>query len=87
MDGLGVGVTVKHLRAGGVEDLIVPVPAIDEQQIIVKKFKQLLRVCDALEKKLVMERRVSKILAQASIATLTETGQSRKDKLHNMEVA
>ena len=84
---MGIGATVKHLRVGGVEDLIVPVPPIDEQRIIVKKLNQLLRVCDDLEKKLVMERRVSKILAQASIATLTETGQSIKDKLQNMEVS
>ncbi len=37
MEGLGVGATVQHLRVGGVEDLIVPVPPIDEQRTIVKK--------------------------------------------------
>lgn len=84
---MGIGATVKHLRVGGVEDLIVPVPPMDEQRIIVKKLKQLLRVCDDLEKKLMMERRISKNLVQASITTLTETGKSLKDDLQNMEVA
>lgn len=58
-----VGSTVKHLRVGDVESLVVPVPPIDEQKRIVAKVEALMIVCDELEAKLRRaEDRASKLV-------------------------
>lgn len=44
-----VGATVQHLRVGGVETLLVPVPPLAEQHRIVVRVDQLMRLCDELE--------------------------------------
>jgi type I restriction enzyme S subunit len=43
-----VGATVQHLRVGGVETLLVPVPPLTEQKRIVAKVDQLMQLCDSL---------------------------------------
>ncbi|QIB65603.1 restriction endonuclease subunit S [Kineobactrum salinum] len=44
-----VGMTVQHLRVGGVETLLVPLPPLSEQNRIVAKIEQLMALCDTLE--------------------------------------
>lgn len=44
-----IGATVQHLRVGGVETLLVPLPPIAEQHRIVAKVDELMAICDKLE--------------------------------------
>jgi type I restriction enzyme S subunit len=41
--------TVQHLRVGGVETLLVPLPPLPEQHRIVAKVDALMALCDRLE--------------------------------------
>jgi len=47
-----IGSTVKHLRVGDVENLVVPVPPIEEQHRIVQKVDELMALCDQLKERL-----------------------------------
>jgi type I restriction enzyme S subunit len=47
-----VGATVQHLRVGGVETLLTPVPPIAEQRRIVAKVDELAALCGALNTRL-----------------------------------
>lgn len=44
-----LGMTVQHLRVGGVETLLVPLPPLAEQHRIVGKVDALMSLCDRLE--------------------------------------
>lgn len=47
-----VGMTVQHLRVGGIETLLVPLPPLLEQNRIVEKIDELMALCDSLERKM-----------------------------------
>jgi type I restriction enzyme S subunit len=61
-----IGATVQHLRVGGVETLLVPVPPLAEQHRIVAKVDALMALCDRLE---------------ASLATAADTRRRLLDAL------
>ncbi|MEC9344632.1 MAG: restriction endonuclease subunit S [Pseudomonadota bacterium] len=44
-----LGMTVQHLRVGGVETLLVPLPPLAEQQRLVAKVDAFMALCDRLE--------------------------------------
>jgi type I restriction enzyme S subunit len=66
-----IGMTVKHLRVGGVEDLMVPVPPKVEQDQIVAIIDRLFAHCDHLAEKLAKKQKMGSNLAKASIEALT----------------
>ncbi|WP_339687715.1 restriction endonuclease subunit S [uncultured Pseudoalteromonas sp.] len=66
-----IGMTVKHLRVGDVEDLFVPVPPKEEQDEIVSILDHFFGLCETYEKQLDKENKVAANLAIASIAALT----------------
>lgn len=66
-----VGMAVKHLRVGGVEDLVVPVPPRAEQDQIVGIVDSLFELCDRHAEYLATSRRVATNLSSAAVAALT----------------
>tara|TARA_R110002167_G_scaffold366428_1_gene596654 strand:+ start:4937 stop:6904 length:1968 start_codon:yes stop_codon:yes gene_type:complete len=66
-----VGMTVKHLRVGGVENLFVPVPPKKEQDLLVSILNQFFALCERLEQQLSTKNTVARNLASATISTLT----------------
>jgi type I restriction enzyme, S subunit len=60
-----IGATVEHLRVGGVETLLVPVPPLAEQHRIVAKVNELLSWCDDLETALSYAQRKRSRLLEA----------------------
>ncbi|MCK6440922.1 MAG: restriction endonuclease subunit S, partial [Planctomycetes bacterium] len=66
-----IGMTVKHLRVGGVEDLVVPVPPKAEQDRIVAIVDGLFRVCDHYAEQLSRKQRIATNLAASTVSSLT----------------
>ena len=66
-----VGATVQHLRVGGVETLLTPIPPISEQRRIVAKVDQLMALIDQLEAQLTASRATATRLLDAIVAELT----------------
>ena len=66
-----VGATVQHLRVGGVETLLTPVPPLAEQRRIVTKVDQLMALVDQLETQLTDSRAAAINLMEAMVAELT----------------
>jgi type I restriction enzyme S subunit len=66
-----IGMTVKHLRVGGVEDLVVPVPPRDEQDDVVRIVDSLFALCDQHSEHLKNGLYIAANLATATVASLT----------------
>ncbi|MGN5538476.1 restriction endonuclease subunit S [Alcaligenes sp. Lyrl_28] len=66
-----IGMTVKHLRVGGVEDLVVPVPPKAEQDEIVAIVDALFRMCDRYADQLSRKQRIAASLAASAVSSLT----------------
>jgi len=73
-----VGATVQHLRVGGVETLLTPIPPLAEQRRIVAKVEQLMALVDALETQLAASRATAANLLTALVAELTGTPNNGK---------
>lgn len=76
-----IGMTVKHLRVGGVEDLMVPVPPKAEQDRIVAIVDALFYYCDQLETQLSHKRDTASNLAKASVEAITGIRIEDKKKM------
>ncbi|HBM2916721.1 TPA: restriction endonuclease subunit S [Klebsiella michiganensis] len=66
-----IGMTVKHLRVGGVEDLVVPVPPKSEQDRIVSIIDDFFRICDRYADQLSQKQCIAANLATSVVSTLT----------------
>jgi type I restriction enzyme S subunit len=66
-----IGMTVKHLRVGGVEDLVVPVPPKSEQDQIVESIERVFEICDRYTEYLDKSFRLAGSLATNSVSQLT----------------
>ena len=75
-----IGMTVKHLRVGGVEDLVVPVPPRAEQDQIVEIVDSLFELCDRHVEYLGKSRRVATNLSSAAVATLTGIAYEQEEE-------
>lgn len=71
MNEAAIGMTVKHLRVGGVEDLMVPVPPREEQNRIVEIVDRLFELCDHHADSIGNCLRVAASLATTTVAALT----------------
>jgi type I restriction enzyme, S subunit len=63
-----IGATVQHLRVGGVESLLVPLPPLAEQRRIVAKVDELMALCDRLEASLSTDDDTRRRLLDALLA-------------------
>ena len=71
-----IGATVQHLRVGGVETLLVPLPPLAEQHRIVAKVDALMALCDRLEASLTAAAATRRRLLDALLAeALTPTDE------------
>ncbi|EFN8329266.1 restriction endonuclease subunit S [Escherichia coli] len=66
-----IGMTVKHLRVGDVEDLPIPVPPKAEQDQIVAIVDALFSMCDLYAEQLARKQRIATNLATSAISSLT----------------
>ena len=73
-----LGMTVQHLRVGGIETLLVPVPPHAEQHRIVAKVDELMALCDRLEKKLAGGDDTRRRLLDALLHEVLVMGADRK---------
>ena len=71
MKDAAIGMTVRHLKVGGVEDLLVPVPPIAEQDRIVAIVDHLFSICDRMIDQLARKQKTATNFATCSIAVIT----------------
>lgn len=76
-----IGMTVKHLRVGDVEDLMVPVPPRVEQDRIVDSVDELFAICDGLERRIQELRQIATELSKASVEVITGVYTEEQQKL------
>jgi type I restriction enzyme, S subunit len=62
-----VGLTVKHLRVGDVENLNIPLPPLAEQHRIVAKVDELMTLCDQLKSRLKTSQQTQLALAESLV--------------------
>jgi type I restriction enzyme S subunit len=71
MSEVAIGMTVKHLRVGGVEDLAIPVPPKVEQERIVAIVDELFGMCDHYANQLLRKQRIAANLSASAVYSLT----------------
>jgi type I restriction enzyme S subunit len=75
-----VGMAVKHLRVGDVEDLIIPVPPKGEQDQIVNIIDKLFQICNHYENQLSIKKRIATNFASSAVANLTGITTEQKEE-------
>ena len=73
-----LGMTVQHLRGGGIETLLVAVPPLDEQHRIVVKIDELMALCDRVEANLATGDDTRRRLLDALLHEVLVMGAARK---------
>jgi hypothetical protein len=73
-----IGATVQHLRVGGVETLLVPLPPLAEQHRIVAKVDTLMALCDRLEASLTATASSRRRLLDALLAEALAPAEDRE---------
>ena len=71
-----VGLTVKHLRVGDVENLNIPLPPLAEQHRIVAKVDEIMALCDQLEQRSESQLAAHQTLVETLLATLTNSANA-----------
>ena len=71
-----IGMGVKHLRVGDVEDAIIALPPLEEQKAIVKKVNALMGLCDALEQEVQQSQEHIEMLMQSVLREVFEGDKS-----------
>lgn len=66
-----IGMTVKHINVGDVENLMLPVPPKPEQDRIVAIVDELFRMCDLYSDQLSRKQRIATNLAISAVSSLT----------------
>ncbi|MDP0501411.1 MAG: restriction endonuclease subunit S [Verrucomicrobiota bacterium JB022] len=68
-----IGALVEHLRVGGVETMLIPVPPLAEQRRIVAKVDELMALVDKLEQQQSRREALAAAYAQSAVSALTGT--------------
>lgn len=76
-----IGMTVQHLRVGGVETLLVALPPLTEQRRIVAKLDELMTLCDRLETCLMTGDQTRQRLLEAILHDALEPAEVRELEL------
>jgi type I restriction enzyme S subunit len=76
-----IGMTVQHLRVGGVETLLVALPPLTEQRRIVAKLDELMTLCDRLETCLMTGGKTRQSLLEAILHEALEPAEVRQLEL------
>lgn len=75
-----VGMTVQHLRVGGIETLLIPLPPLAEQKRIVAKVDELMTLCDQLEAHITQTQTTGTHLMDSLIHRMTTTSENSVEK-------
>lgn len=80
MSEAAIGLTVKHLRVGSVEELVVPVPPKAEQDHIVSIIDKLFEICDQYIDQLKVKIQIANNLATCALSNITGFSIEQKEK-------
>jgi len=81
MSRAALGSTVKHLRVGDVENLMIPIPPIEEQRQIIAKVETLMALVDDLEAKLRKQEETATRLAESLAAAVAAAAENNDGSL------
>jgi type I restriction enzyme S subunit len=76
-----LGSLVEHLRVGGIETLLIPVPPLAEQLRIVSRINELMTACDELETSLVNSQTDRSLLLEALLRSALEEANAYTARL------
>lgn len=75
------GVGLKHVTKGQIESLQIPLPPLEEQNRIVAKLNELIRLCNQLENQARDKLGVSEAFARAAVAAITSTESTENEAM------
>lgn len=72
----GSGIAMIHMTKSKMEELVVPLPPLDEQQRIVEKVDELMALCDRLEQQVGDQLEAHKVLVDTLLDALTRSSDA-----------